>query len=155
MKRFLILSFSSVFGLGYMPFSKGTWGTAFAFLIWFLFLKNINILAFLIFVFVFIIFSIIVSDLASKEYKVKDCQHIVIDEVAGYFVAVIGFVNYLEYLTYWGVAAFILFRFFDIFKPYPIKYFERISGGLGVVADDLMAGVYSSLILNISFYFLY
>ena len=57
-------------------------------------------------------------------------------------------------VIYWGILGFILFRVFDISKPPPIRFFERLPGGIGVVADDVMAGVYVAIILNFLGFFL-
>ena len=75
----------------------------------------------------------------------KDSGHIVIDEVAGYCLSVLLIPHDLAYY----LAAFFLFRFFDILKPPPIRNIERsVAGGAGIVADDLMAGLYTNLILQ-------
>jgi phosphatidylglycerophosphatase A len=77
----------------------------------------------------------------------KDDQTIVIDEIAGFLVAM-----FLVPFTWWGLAAvFVLFRFFDILKPWPIKKLQDISGGPGVMLDDIGAGIYTNVILQIAY----
>ncbi len=76
-----------------------------------------------------------------EKYKEKDPEYIVIDEIAGYMVSMIGFYPSWQHL----LIAFILFRIFDILKPPPIKVFEKLPSGLGVMADDIIAGVYTWL----------
>ena len=75
----------------------------------------------------------------------KDPGFIVIDEVCGYFVALLG--------SGWSgkevLLAFVFFRFFDILKPPPVSWAEKLHGGLGIMADDVLAGVYASLLLSI------
>jgi phosphatidylglycerophosphatase A len=74
----------------------------------------------------------------------KDSPSIVIDEIAGYLIAM-----FLVPSGWWFVAAgFLLFRVFDIMKPYPLKRFETAPGGLGVMLDDIGAGIYTNLVLQ-------
>ncbi|MCX8022745.1 MAG: phosphatidylglycerophosphatase A [Syntrophorhabdaceae bacterium] len=94
-------------------------------------------------------FSILVSMFSIKKLKVgeKDPPFVVIDEVAGMFVTMIG--HRTDVLRLF--IGFILFRFFDIIKPWPIKRIEKIGGPFGVVADDVLAGIYANLILSLMF----
>ena len=87
--------------------------------------------------------SIYVAGQAEALYKKKDDQRIVIDEIAGIQVAMLP-------LTITGLhllAAFVLFRIFDIWKPYPVNRLQNLPGGWGVVADDLGAGAYAAIIM--------
>jgi len=89
--------------------------------------------------------SIYVAGEAEKLYGNTDDQRIVIDEIAGYQVAMLPVaVTGLHLLT-----AFVLFRIFDIWKPFPLKHFQKLPGGWGVVADDLGAGVYAGILMLI------
>jgi len=77
----------------------------------------------------------------------KDPGAVVIDETAGYYLTMIFFP-----VTLWTVVAgFVFFRLFDIWKPYPIKRYEAIGGGIGIMVDDLVAGLYAALAMNIFF----
>jgi phosphatidylglycerophosphatase A len=78
-------------------------------------------------------------------FQAKDCPKIVIDEIAGFLVANFASPTRLKP----AILAFLLFRFFDIMKPYPARRAERISGGLGVILDDLIAGVYAFAIIRL------
>src|SRR4030043_792087 len=81
--------------------------------------------------------SIISSQHAEKFFNSKDSKHIVIDEFCGYLVSV-----FLVPFSY-ALSAFLLFRFFDILKPFPIKKIESLlGGGIGIVADDIMAAFF-------------
>ena len=83
---------------------------------------------------------------AEKLMQRKDPSAVVIDEVAGQMIALLTGPFWLP--TWWSVlTAFILFRLFDIWKPYPIRRFEALESGLGIMADDLVAGIYA-LIVN-------
>ncbi len=91
--------------------------------------------------------SVIVSGRAREYLEGEDPREIVCDEVSGFCVALFG----LQFNWMNLILGFILFRFFDILKPFPIKAVERrLAGGAGIVADDLMAGVYTNLVLNIT-----
>jgi len=81
-------------------------------------------------------------------YDGEDPSYIVIDELAGMFVAMAGHENTVPNL----LIGFILFRFFDIIKPYPIKHFERLKGGYGVVADDIVAGIFANFNLWLGYF---
>jgi len=81
----------------------------------------------------------------------KDSPTIVIDEIAGFLVAM-----FLVPFTWWTVAAaFVLFRIIDIVKPWPLKRLQDIPGGMGVMLDDLGAGVYTNVILQVAGLYLY
>jgi phosphatidylglycerophosphatase A len=81
-----------------------------------------------------------------KLQQKKDPSIVVIDEVAGQMIALLSGPFWLP--TWWSIlSAFILFRFFDIWKPYPIRRLEALESGLGIMADDVLAGVYA-LIVN-------
>jgi phosphatidylglycerophosphatase A len=74
----------------------------------------------------------------------KDPGHVVVDEVLGQWIAIAGttVLNWKSWL-----AAFVLFRLLDIWKPAPVRQLEALPGGVGIVADDVMAGLYSALVL--------
>ncbi len=132
-------------GLGKIPFAPGTFGTLLGILFVLVF-KIINPMYETIYVVALIIFAIWIADKAEKILKQKDPGCIVIDEIAGYVVAMVG----ISLSIYTMVTGFILFRFFDILKPFPVKYFEKnFKAGPGIVLDDLVAGILSSISLRI------
>lgn len=150
-KNFIIRSFASFFGLGYLPAAPGTWGSIGGFVIWLLFLRHLDLRTYFLVLILFTFFAIYISELANKRsYKKQDSPHIVIDEVAGYFFSMIC----VSSSIYWGIAGLVLFRIFDILKPYPVNRAERLPGGLGIMADDIVAGLYVAMILNATAYFL-
>ena len=77
------------------------------------------------------------------EYTGEDPGYIVIDELAGMFITMAG--HKTELITL--VAGFLLFRIFDIIKPYPVGAVERLRKGYGIMADDILAGIYGNIIL--------
>ena len=84
------------------------------------------------------------AGVTAREIKSKDPQIVVVDEVVGQWMTLAGAtaVNWHSF-----VLAFALFRIFDIWKPAPVRQLERLPGGFGIVADDMMAGVYGALVL--------
>lgn len=149
MKDFIVKTFATVFGLGYMPVAPGTFGTFGAAILWYFTLRGMDPLSYVVFLFIITIFSCYIAWLAEKVYGQKDSQRIVIDELCGYLLTVAFSGTVLL-----GLVGIIFFRLFDILKPWPIKKFEKLPGGIGVVADDLMAGVYGFLALRIVSYFI-
>ena len=128
---------------GYIPYAPGTFGTAIGFFAILLIRPGDAVLLLLS---IPIIIAGTVSAHHIEKVLGKDSGHIVIDEFCGYLVSVMFIPKSTGYL----VAAFILFRLFDIFKPPPIKQIEiKVSGGAGVMLDDLLAGVYANICLQL------
>jgi phosphatidylglycerophosphatase A len=93
---------------------------------------------------IFISAAILTSGLSSKLMGREDPSEIVIDEAAGYSVTL-----FLLPLSWFNLSlGFLLFRLFDIFKPFPIRRLEKVKGGFGIVLDDILAGIYANLILR-------
>jgi phosphatidylglycerophosphatase A len=84
------------------------------------------------------------AGVTARETGLEDPQIVVVDEVVGQWITFAG-VTYLSWKSW--VAAFVLFRVFDILKPPPVRQLERLPGGAGIVLDDAMAGVYAALVL--------
>ncbi|MCX8033794.1 MAG: phosphatidylglycerophosphatase A [Thermodesulfovibrio sp.] len=135
---------STLFFIGYFPFAPGTLASALAMITLFIF-KPSDITIFLILIVTFVL-GIISSDKMEKQTNKKDASYIVIDEFAGYLIAIFLIPFTIQNL----LLAFIFFRFFDILKPPPIKQIEkRIKGGLGIMIDDIIAGIMSNILLRI------
>ena len=136
-------TFVSVFGIGYIPFASGTFGSLAGLLIGYLiYLINYNLL-FLVIPILFII-GIKASDIYQSKTGEQDSSVIVIDEVVGQLIAMLTVLdNFLLIFV-----SFLLFRFFDIFKPWPASFFDKkMKNGKGVMLDDVVAGIYTLLIL--------
>ncbi|MDR3220855.1 MAG: phosphatidylglycerophosphatase A [Candidatus Accumulibacter sp.] len=138
------------FGSGLSPFAPGTVGTLFA---WASYLPlrgmmaDFELLAFLLVCYVVGIFAV---QRTGDDLGVVDHGSIVWDEIVPFWLVLFlcppGW--------FWQLAAFLVFRFFDIVKPQPARFFdERVKNGFGVMADDLVAGVYTVLILMVMQYF--
>lgn len=129
--------------VGYLPYAPGTWaslaGLAIAY-----FMRPTEMQLFLMII-ASVIIGIPAAAAAEKAFGQKDSGRIVIDELAGFFVAIALLPRTPGNL----IAAFLLFRVFDIVKPFPIRLIERrLPGGIGVVADDIAAGIYANIILQ-------
>src|ERR1700677_1534734 len=145
MKKFIIKTFATGFGLGLAPVAPGTFGTLlgipFAYA-----LHYRGPIPYLVWTLIFTIFAIYISELAGPYFDEPDSPHIVIDEVAGFLVTMAWLPATWQAFT----LGFILFRAFDALKPGPIGYLDRkVKGGLGVVVDDLAAGLAANIILQI------
>ena len=128
-------------GIGKIPIAPGTWGSLFAFLV---FIYISHYLDMLIVVILSIPFSIWICEKASLNLIEKDHKSIVIDELVGIWVALLPalYLSTQTSRTSYAVFALIFFRLFDILKPYPVSYFDKnFKNGLGIVLDDLIAGI--------------
>lgn len=137
------------FFVGYFPFMPGTMGT-FVGVALYILLSSLTIYFYILAIAVLLVLAVWVSDYAEKHiFKIKDAPHIVIDETVGFLIAMTSFTfdRSLESIKYL-VIGFILFRVFDIWKPYPIKDSQKIEGGFGIVIDDFLAAVYTNLFLQ-------
>jgi len=141
---------STFFYMGFLPKLPGTFGTLGGAILYY-YLNNLYVLSslhiLLITLFVIIV-SIITSDYAIKIFNSKDPLCVVIDEVAGIFVAMLFVPFSLTNL----VIAFFLFRLFDVWKPLFVRSFERLPGGLGITMDDVGAGLIANLLIQIMIY---
>lgn len=145
-KNRIFIIIASLFYAGYIPFAPGTFGTLVA-LVFFMVFKMQGFAFYSLLFFIFVI-GIYVSDKAEQALGERDSRHIVIDEFAGYMVSILGFNQGPRNL----LIAFILFRAFDILKPFPIRSVERVlNGGLAIMVDDIIAGIYSNIALRILF----
>jgi phosphatidylglycerophosphatase A len=144
---------ATFFGAGKMKPGPGTWGSAAAALIWFGLARWIptawrpETLAMLAVVAVAI--GIPAATLAARASGLKDPQFVVIDEVAGQWITLL----FAPVAWKTVLAGFILFRAFDIVKPPPVRQLERLPEGTGIVVDDVAAGIYALLALQLLLHF--
>ncbi len=137
---------ATAFGLGYSPIAPGTMGAIGGIAVYLLIINSLSqvnmILGLLIILFLFL--GIIASNKLESEWG-KDPSKIVIDEVVGVWIALLFIPSEWQYT----LGAFLLFRFFDIVKPLYIKRAEKLKGGWGVMFDDVLAGVYANIVIQI------
>lgn len=137
------------FGSGLMPKAPGTFGTLAAIPVYFL-LKDLSITYYIISVFILSITGVAICQYTSDKLGVHDHPGIVIDEFAGYLITMIA----VPFSWLWVVIGFVLFRLFDILKPWPISWLDKkVSGGFGIMIDDVLAGVFALAIMHIILYF--
>lgn len=131
------------FGSGAMPIIPGTFGTLMA-IPFYLLMKDFSFQLYLVITIIFCIFSMYLSDKVAKEINVHDHPGMNIDEFAGFFATML----FVPATPYYIIAGFILFRIFDILKPFPINWIDQhVHGGFGIVLDDIVAGIVSGLVL--------
>lgn len=142
---------STGLGVGYFPIAPGTMGTLAAVVV-FWFCPQVSIFQLILICLGLTAIGIYSASITEKEMQNKagsdelhDPGIIVIDEIVGMFVALIAIPKTLNFV----IAAFILFRIFDIAKPFPIKKIEKLPSGWGIILDDVAAGLFANIILQI------
>ena len=144
-----VLFVATGFYIGTVPVAPGTLGSLIGLPLC-LFLSRLTFLQSVLIILVFILFAVGIASAAEKILKQKDPGQIVIDEIAGLLVTFAG----LPFNLKTALAGFIIFRLFDILKPFPIRILDkRMGGGSGVVLDDVVAGIYGNLFLRLVIYF--
>ena len=143
---FLIKAFVTVFGIGYIRIAPGTFGSLFAILVWYISINFLNIYLFYVIIIIVFISSFKTINIYLKNENRDDPPEVVVDEFIGQSVPLIFL---LQFNVYEVLLAFSSFRLFDIFKIYPINKVENIKGANGVIMDDVVAGIYSLIIIMI------
>jgi phosphatidylglycerophosphatase A len=137
---------ATVCGIGYLPLAPGTWASLVATAVWYgvyqfggglAWMFHLGALAILL------PLAVIVAERAARAMGERDPSAIVIDEIVGQSLPFL----FVPAGPLWALAAFGLFRFFDILKPPPVRQCERLPGGFGIVLDDCAAGIYAGLAL--------
>lgn len=153
--KIIYKAFATALGAGYSPFAPGTAGAIVGCVALWLFEKY-NIISTTSTPILFIglitgttVLGIIATNNLEKEWG-KDPQKVVIDEVVGLWITMM----FIPFTWLNLLIAFVLFRFFDIAKPLGIRKMENLGGGLGVMADDMLAGIYGNIVLLIIIRFL-
>lgn len=141
----LLLAFG--FGSGLSKKMPGTFGTLAAIPLYLLLIQS-PYWIYLIATLISIVAGIFICDKAAQKLQVHDYGGIVWDEIAGFLITMC----WIPFSWQSLLAGFVLFRFFDIVKPWPISWLDRhIEGGLGIMLDDVLAGVLAALLLNFLF----
>jgi phosphatidylglycerophosphatase A len=140
--RFVALALATSAGVGYVPFAPGTFGSLAGLLLWWFVPATVPVQLTLILV-IFVVGSWSGS-VAERHFGSTDPGPVVIDEVLGMLVTL--FMNPVGWMG--AILGFLLFRLSDIVKPYPANKLEELHGGVGVMADDVMAAIYANLALR-------
>jgi len=139
----LIKFFATFGGLGYLKIAPGTIGSLAAVAIYLLIKQNLSIYAGV--TAAFLVLGFLVSGKAEKVFKKKDARIIIIDDACGFFIAMFLIPFSLMNL----LIVFLLYRAFDITKLFPIKRVEGLPGSLGIMGDDILAGIYANLLFRL------
>ena len=140
----LIMAIATGLYSGYLPKAPGTWGSVVGLIVYF-FLRGLSLPAYLTTIVVLLAVGTFAAGSAEKIMDRKDPGQVVIDEIVGMLITLTAApVQPLVWLLGFG-----LFRFFDIVKPFPIRWIDkRIQGGVGIMMDDVVAGIFSFLVLQ-------
>jgi phosphatidylglycerophosphatase A len=140
---------ATFFGVGRLHTGPGTWGSAAALLLWaaaaHILSPNLRTPAVITLSVLVTLIGIPAATQVARASAVKDPQFVVIDEVAGQLIALIAVP--LSWQTF--LAGFILFRVFDILKPPPVRQLERLPEGTGIMLDDVAAGIYALVVMQL------
>ena len=136
----------SLFGIGLIPFAPGTLGSLFSIFIWYLSITFLSIYAFYIILFLVFFTSFYLVKIYLNSTKKEDPSEVIIDEFIGQSLPLFFL---FQFNVYEVLLAFCSFRFFDIFKIYPVNKAENVGGATGVILDDLVAGIYSLVIVMV------
>ena len=141
----LIEMLATFFYVGKSPKAPGTVGTAATVPLWFILAYYFHAIWYMVIVFLLLIAGIYICQAYENRKQSHDSKEIVIDEVVGYLITM----TWLPLTWQSALLGFILFRFFDIVKPPPIRQLDqKVKGGVGVMIDDVAAGIVANLILQ-------
>jgi len=157
MNKFNLL-FITFFKIGKIKFAPGTVASLITCLLFLLFVNLFNIVILFFCTLLIALYSIIAINNSFDSFDTNDPQEIVIDEVVGQMLPLLAIpiyeTLYIAPEEYYCIAAFLLFRLFDIWKPFPINYIDKnTEGSLGIMLDDIIAGIYAIFTLLIIFFF--
>lgn len=135
--------------VGYLPIAPGTWGSLAALIAWYILKPMISDPLFLLITGVIFFAGVAASEILVEAWEDGDPKAVVVDEWVGMWIAL-----YLApHTLVWGLVAFLLFRFFDILKPGPIQLMDDLHSAIGVMMDDVVAGIFALLLTQSLLYF--
>ena len=140
----------TMFYIGKIPLAPGTWGSLVALLLWYLIKPKIIDPLFLLITGGLFFIGIAVSEIITRELDSNDPKEIIIDEWVGMWIAL----YLVPHSLFWGFVSFFLFRFFDIFKPGPVQIMDDIHSPIGVMLDDVVAGILALLVTQSLMYYI-
>lgn len=140
---FFIKILSTSFYVGYLPLIPGTFGSLVG--VFLFYLSRGSNFTYVLFTLGFIILGFLISGKAEKIFNKKDARCIVIDEITGMLLSLI----FMPYDLRLMIFAFIIFRLLDALKPYPAARLQNLSGSLGIMCDDIIAGLYTNIALQV------
>ena len=153
------LFFLTFFLIGKIKYAPGTLASLLTCFLFLLLINSFNFQVLFLITLIIFFYSFIAINNSFNEFKSEDPQEIVIDEVVGQMLPLLAIPIYETLYPlptiYYCVSAFLLFRLFDIWKPFPVSYVDNnVQGSLGIMLDDIVASIYSIIILCLMFFFL-
>ena len=153
------LFFLTFFFVGRFKYAPGTIASFFTCILFLLMISIFDLSVIFFITLIIFVYSFFAINNSFDEFKSDDPQEIVIDEVVGQILVLLAIPIYETLyplpIIYYCIGSFFLFRFFDVWKPYPINYVDdNVSGSLGIMLDDIIASFYSIFMLSIIFFFL-
>ncbi len=140
----ILMAVATGFYTGFLPFFPGTWGSAAA-IIPYYFARSLTLPSYLIMLAILFIIGFFSAGAAEKMLNRADAGPIVIDEILGMMITLM----FAPAHPFYWLLGFILFRIFDILKPFPVSWFDtHIHGGIGIMMDDVIAGLYAMLAMH-------
>jgi len=143
MPKVLVKTLATFFYLGYFPLIPGTFASIGGLCLYFMVKDNFYL--YLGLTLVITLTGFLVTRQAEQIFRQKDSRHIVIDEVSGMLLSL----AFLPYDIKVAIGALLSFRILDALKPYPIGRIHNLKGGLGVMGDDILAALYTNIILQL------
>ncbi len=138
-------------GSGCAPKAPGTFGTLAAIPFWWLLLQDVPLIPYICVLIAGFAFGVYLCEQTSKDLGVHDHGGIVWDEWIGLWITYLALPSGIE----WIIIGFALFRFFDIIKPWPIKWLDqKVHGGFGIMIDDVLAGIFALICVQVLAYFM-
>ena len=145
MNHKLVQLLATFFYVGKIPRAPGTFGTLATIPLWYILSHNLAPISYMMAVFALVIASMVVCEFYERQVGTHDNSEVVIDEVVGFLITMTWVPENWKSV----VVGFVLFRLLDIAKPFPISHLDKkVKGGVGVVIDDVAAGIIASLILQ-------
>jgi len=139
----LAYTISTLGPVGFLPIAPGTWGSLVAVVIWWFFLAEQTLVFNLTIIAILALVAVLLCELAEKHIHKTDPGEIVIDEVIGQWITLL----FCPHNLLFAFIGFILFRLFDVLKPFPVGISQKLHGGWGIVIDDILAGIYGLLVV--------
>ena len=144
--------------IGKIKYAPGTFASIATCFLFFMLMNILNITIIFLIILIIFLYSFLAINNSFDQFESEDPQEIVIDEVVGQMLPLLAIPIYETLyplpIIYYYASAFLLFRLFDIWKPYPVNYVDNnIKGALGIMLDDILAGLYSIIILILILFF--
>ena len=155
----LNLFFLTLLNIGKIKYAPGTFASLITCLLFLLLINLLNITILFFFTLIIFLYSFVAINTSFESFDSNDPQEIVIDEVVGQMLPLLALpiyeTLYIAPIEYYCLTAFLLFRLFDIWKPFPISYVDNnTKGALGIMLDDILAGFYTIILIIIVLFFI-